>query len=257
MPRKKQESSATPAWLITMGDMSLLLMVFFVLLFSVMISDRDKYLKLEEALKSLSMVGKVERERSSNLEGETAAENFKVYSPANSGDVEKKLPEGVYLKTQRVEEGTVHTIAGENHAFPEGRWELTPQQRTALVEIKRWMWGRRNIIEIRGHVSSNIEDSVVVEGGTYRPFDKARDMKRADRWDVVDHSLLSYLRARAVKEFFTEAHPAFGDDMEFKEMQLRVRAESYTRNLADSILPVDRVVNRRIEVVATPDILED
>jgi chemotaxis protein MotB len=58
---KKEEEAGSPPWMTTMGDMTMLLLVFFVLLFSMLTMDKVKYLKLEDQLKAMSFTGEMDR----------------------------------------------------------------------------------------------------------------------------------------------------------------------------------------------------
>ena len=247
-----------PIWLTTMSDMNMLLMVFFILLFSYLTQDKQKYVRLAESLEAVAGPALAGDARATGPadDGDADAAIFRAFESARNAETEVARPRGHATQMQRLDEGTLLTLGGLQDAFPEGRWELTPSQREALAVIKGWLSGRRNVIEIRGHTAANVQDAVVFEPeGRVRPVE-AQDVARPDRMSVANHSLLSWLRANEVRRFFVDEHPEIGDRVRFPETQLRVRAEGYARTVADSADPAARARNRRIEVLATSELAE-
>lgn len=231
-----------PQWLMTYADMSNLLMIFFIMLVSVMSMDRSRYARLEQALAEKKPPGAAPQ-------GSDAARAFRELLDRPEARAQGYPAPGVYAEVARRKEGDVITIGGEAGGFPEAGWTLSGDQKTLLLEVKRLLRGRRNIVEIRGHADANVRDSLVMEpDGRVRPFSEA-DHQRPE---VADHSLLSWRRASEVKRFFAREHPELGDDVRFPEEQLRIRADSYTRR-AD---PFERALNRRIEILASSELVE-
>lgn len=256
MPARPGESG--PIWLTTLSDMNMLLMVFFILLFSYLSQDKQKYVRLAESLEAVSGPAHAGTARATGPapDGDADAAIFRAFESARNAETEVARPRGHATRMQRLDEGTLLTLGGVQDAFPEGRWELTPSQREALVALKGWLAGRRNVIEIRGHAAANLQDAVVFEAdGRIRPVGPA-DLERPDRMAAANHSLLSWLRANEVRRFFTEEHPELGDRVRFPDTQLRIRAEGYARSVADSADPEARPRNRRIEVLATSELAE-
>jgi flagellar motor protein MotB len=229
----------------TMGDMSNLLMIFFILLFALMSMDRSKYVKLQE---DLGRGG-----AASAVSGEEGTATLRSMLEQPSATRKILQAEGHTAQVQLLPEGTALTLSGEEGGFREGDWQLAPVQKRMLVEAKKWLSGRKNVIEVRGHASANLQDSAVLDpGGRIRPFSPA-DLERPDRHAAADHSLLSWLRAREVVKFLSAAHPDLGDAVRIEVTRLRVRADGYSRAVADSADPALRARNRRIEVVATSE----
>lgn len=255
--RIKHDDPSTPFWMLTLGDMNMLLLAFFVTLISILMSDKARYLRLEEELRKLGGPGKAgEAGAVRDLTGETAGLALKTMLDQPAAETQVYRAKGHYTSVQRLQEGTLLTIGGEEGSFKEARWELTPRQVEMLVELKKWMVGRRNVVEIRGHASANFQDSVVLEpDGRLRPFAES-DFQRPDRAQAANHSLLSWLRANEVRKFLTADHPALGDAVRIDEVRIRIRADSYTRNVADSLNPLESHKNRRIEVMATSELVE-
>ncbi len=248
--RLKMEDANAPSWLLTMGDMYNLLLVFFIMLFALMSVDKATYEKLEVTLARLG--GGPLKEGGVK----TAPHPFEAIMKEASGETKVFRMEGLHASVQKLQEGTVYTIGGEEGSFAEGRWELTPKQIEVLVALKKWMVGKRNIVEIRGHTSGNLQDAVALEAdGRLRPF-AAADLERPDRFEVANHSLLSWLRANEVRKFLVIEHPKLGDAVKLGELQIRIRADSYTRTVQDSANPATRHENRRIEVIALSELME-
>jgi flagellar motor protein MotB len=252
--RIKHEEAGNPLWMFTMGDMSNLLLIFFILLFALMSMDKSRFAKLQDDLSRAGAAGKEGAVAAGPGDPGAAALRSMLEQPAAEPKVLQG--EGHYAQVRLLPEGTALTIGGEEGGFREGDWRLTAVQKKLLVELKKWMAGRKNVIEVRGHASANLQDSAVLEPeGRIRPFSPA-DLERPDRHAAADHSLLSWLRAREVVKFLGAAHPDLGDTVRIEETRVRARADGYTRAVADSADPVLRVRNRRIEVVATSEQVE-
>lgn len=260
MVRRIEDRSGAPIWFTTFADTNMLLMVFFIMLFSLLSTDKSRYSAVRERLEAAAGASTAGNDPASGLAVEgarstgTLLDRFEMQTKATAEFVR---PRGHEALLQKTSEGTLLTIGGPVDAFPEGEWRLGPAQKEALAGIKRWLAGRRNVIEVRGHASANLEDSVVMEpDGRVRRFAPA-DLARPDRMEAANHSLLSWLRADEVRRFLAEEHPALDDRVRVSERRLRVRADGYGRPLADSASPGERPRNRRIEILATREIVEE
>ena len=247
-----------PIWLTTLSDLTFLLLVFFILLFSLGIQDRKKYSRIAESLEA--MVGPRESGLNASTgvakEGDADAAIFKAFEDQKTAATQVVRPRGHHALLQRLADGTLLTLGGEQDAFPEGRWELSDAQKEALAGLKDWLRGRRNVIEIRGHTASNLRDSVVLEAdGRFRAFTK-EDETGGNRHAVANHSLLSWLRAEEVRRFLAAAHPEFRDAVKIDEGRMRIRAEGYGRTVGDGAGAADRARDRRIEVLLTTELVE-
>lgn len=255
-PARRDE--AAPLWLVTMNDLNMLLMIFFILMFSYLMQDKARVARITDALDAFG--GAADRgdarARGSAAEGEADAAVFRDVDDRGRPASEVLRPRGRSALVQRIAEGTLLTVGGAEDGFAEGRWELTAAQRDVLAAAKIWLAGRRNVIEIRGHTAANLQDSVVMEAdGRVRPF-SAADEGREDRFKAADHSLLSWLRANEARKFLLEEHPEIGDRAKLPEARVRIRAEGWSRPLADGAGPAERARNRRVEVLATSELLE-
>lgn len=247
-----------PQWLTTLSDMTFLLLVFFILLFSLGIQDRKKYSRISESLEAMVGPRDAGLKTSSGVApaGDADAAIFRAFEDRKTAATQVVRPRGHHALLQKLPDGTLLTLGGEQDAFPEGRWELSDAQKEALAGLKDWLRGRRNVVEIRGHTASNLQDSAVLEpGGRFRPFTK-EDAARDDRHAIANHSLLSWLRAEEVRRFLAAEHPEFRDAVKIPETRLRVRADGYARTLSDGAGEAERARNRRIEVLLTHDVTE-
>jgi len=253
-----QDEDSAPAWLTTMSDMNNLLMVFFVLLFSMLTRDKMKYLKLEEDLQAMSMSGRVSRQSAAkDVSGESAAKAFEALAAKQVAQTEIHQIQGHYVRLQRLQEGVALTLGSEPDPFDEGGWTLKPSHRTVLATVKKYLAGTHKIIEVRGHTSGHPLDSVIVETGSegqvrvrkFTPADRGPDELQKANW-----YMLAMLRANEVKNYLIRKHPDEGDLIELKEHHIRVRADAFTRFLtpgSDAEKPEERAVNHRVEIVLT------
>ena len=252
-PTQSAPDEPAPIWLTTLSDMTFLLLVFFILLFSLGIQDRSKYSRIAESLEAMTgpRESGLKSATGASPAGEADAAIFKAFEEQKTAATQVVRPRGHYALLQKLAEGTLLTLGGEQESFPEGRWELSDAQKEALAGLKEWLAGRRNVVEIRGHTASNLQDSVVLEpDGRFRSFSK-EDETRENRHAVANHSLLSWLRAEEVRRFLAAAHPEFRDPVKIPEGRMRIRAEGYGRTVG-----ADRARDRRIEVLLTTELVE-
>lgn len=247
-----------PIWLTTMSDITFLLLVFFILLFSMGLQDRSKYARIAESLEAITgpQESGLRSATGASPVGDADAAIFRAFESQRNAETLVVRPEGHATRLQRLAEGTLLTLGGLQDAFPEGRWELSDSQKRALVVLKTWFQGRRHVIEVRGHTAANLADAVVREpDGRVRPVSK-EDLQGDDRRAVAQHAMLSWLRAEEVRRFLAAEHPELKDAVKIPELRLRTRAEGYSRTIADGANPAERALNRRIEILVTHDVLE-
>lgn len=253
--RIQEEEASSPFWLLTMGDMNNLLMVFFILLFSLLTRDKVKYIKLQEDLKAISMSG--DKEGGETPSGKSAAQAFEATAAKKEAESTVRQIRGHYVRLQRLQEGVSLTLGSEPDPFDEGDWTLKKSHRDVLVEVKQYLVGIHKYIEIRGHTSGHPLDSVIVESGPDGQL-RVRRFTQADRGEselrIANWSMLAWLRASEVKKFLMEKHPEEGDHIAIPEDRLRIRSDAWIRFLtpsSDVEKPEERAVNHRVEVVLT------
>ena len=249
MPKRIGEEEAhAPFWLLTMGDMNNLMMVFFIMLFALLMMDKVKYLRLEGDLKAMS--GKRE-EVGAETSGDTAAGAFEAMATRQAAMTEILQIRGQTVRFQRLREGTALTLGAESEGFDEGDWALKPGHKKILDEVKRFLVGTRKYIEIRGHTSGEERDAVIVEPGIGGPVrvrritdaDLAGDPRPAANWPM-----LGWLRANEVRNYLIEDR---GDGIAVRKDWIRLRSDGYTNWLTQEA--EKRAANRRVEVVLTDE----
>jgi chemotaxis protein MotB len=258
MLRRAEEKAGTPPWFTTFADMNMLLMVFFIALFSLGLMDKPHHQRTEERLREggpggISRTGHLPRPGGSGVTkpDETAAFAFEELLAKSTGEMAVANIRGHYVTVARTSEGVAVTIGGELAPFAEGSWEVTAEHRAVLAEVRRWIRGKLNVVLVRGHTASNYEDSVVLDAGRVRPFGPQDVVRRAE---LADHWLLSSLRANAVR---MELARAEGDLPRVDERRIRVRGDAFTSPVADSTDARQRHANRRVEIVLTNELMPD
>jgi flagellar motor protein MotB len=212
-------------WLITMTDMYILLMSLFVLLFAMGLADRPTGVRTTQRLQG----------------------------PPGPSELPPVGAEG--LEFVNLPEGQKVIIGGELSPFAEGSWELLPAHRQTIAALKRWLQGKMNVILVRGHTAGNWFDSVVMDGGTIRPFTEA-DNGRPDRDAIANPWLLATLRADAVRAALLAPDPPPPVD----ERRIRVQGDAFTAPLPPKDSEDERTRrarNRRVEIIVTNELISE
>lgn len=262
-PKDEPEEGA-PAWMVTFGDMNMILLVFFILMYSLLTLEKPNYLTLKLALKMMSMTGRVQRMTAAkDPVGQTAERAFKAIEENERAVTAIRQIAGVHVRLQRIPEGTVLTLGGETDPFDEGSWTLEDNHKKVLDEVKKYLVHKRRYVEIRGHTSGHLRDSVIQETNMdgslkIRRFNKA-DLQRPDRVEVSNHWMLGWLRANVVREYlmapFPDGEPGISDS------RLRIRSDGYSKPMERSDRPLYdaegeplRAKNHRVEVILTNEV---
>ena len=262
-PQEEPEEGA-PAWMVTFGDMNMILLVFFILMYSLLSLEKPNYITLKEALKAISMTGKVKRvSAAKDPTGETAERAFKAVESSERAVTAIRQIAGVHVRLQRIPEGTVLTLGGETEPFEEGSWTLLENHKKVLDEVKKYLVRKKRYIEVRGHTSGNLRDSVILdtEGDgsvKVRKFNKD-DLKRPDRAEISNHWMLGWLRANEVRKYLLEPFP--DGEPGIVETRVRIRSDAYTHPMERSDRPLYdiegeplRAKNHRVEVILTNEV---
>lgn len=168
-----------PAWLVSYGDMTTLLVCFFVFLLVTAKVDVDK---LSSASGYMA-----------NKMGLLPA-NTRNDSQEQKEDAEKGV-KGDQDQTLSVDEGKTFVLGGKK-LFEAGqaRPVFDSESRTEIMTFARQIRGMRNIVEIRGHASSG-----EVEGTVYRDaMDLSTERARAVRDDMIQNGRIQPERIRIV-----------------------------------------------------------
>ncbi|HKL13216.1 MAG TPA: flagellar motor protein MotB [Halanaerobiales bacterium] len=240
MPRRKRKndqednSSGSPAWMTTFGDLMTLLLVFFVLLYSFSVIDLEKFRGFMSALQN--QLGVMEGGRtiseSDVLDQGMQGENFnpsqnnlrRVYKNMQGFIKENDLQSKVSVEmTQR---GLVIRMTGEI-LYDIGEAIIKPTGKKVLDEIGKNIEGINNNVKVDGHT-----DNLPINNNQY-----------PSNWE------LSTARAVKVIKYFIETRDI---------IPARLSAAGYSkyRPLKENINPENRALNRRVEVVIMNTMLQ-
>jgi len=239
--RKKEEGHENAErWLLTYADMITLLMLFFIVLYSMSNVDSEKYKKLSQALQTVFQGGNigifdegVVPGQGGILSGGRGILDNAGQLPSEKGKAQKKkinlskvramLKQDV--NTGRVtvtssEIGIVVTLAADSY-FDEGSAEILPAARTSLEKIANLLRGFDNSLRVEGHTDDH-------------PFRNLRGDFQSN-WELAaarSLKVLGYLEASGIKKDRLSA-VAFGS----------------SRPKVPNETPEDRASNRRVEIV--------
>lgn len=230
-----KEEEGSPFWMVTMSDITILLMTFFVIRISMMTRDERLYMDLKEYLTKMSRwanpVQPGPKPKSAWLSSmEMGQESANEDREASREEIPR--PEHLDFRiSKRARRYIVHLEGA--YGFGVGEYRLRPEQREVLDWLKReLMPGRRNNVVVRGYTDPDPLDAYVLENDTLRP---AREGD-AD----ADPFLLSSLRAQEVRRYLTEGENAID------ERQVRVGEFGPYHGAPDR----ERgALNRKVEVV--------
>jgi len=202
--------AGVPEWVVTYGDMMSLLLTFFIMLVSLSeIQSNERYRAVIESLQKYigyrtspkSPPGK-KFPLSAIMEGLlTLGAHYNKRE--GHGGVPVEAPEGADLRVFHGPQGSSIRVGGPVPLEP-GRTDLSPAALRRLDRIAESLAGKPNKVEVVGHVSPS-------------PL--------PDHSPVADKRLLSYLRARAVRDYLA-AHGV-------QAVRMRIRAAADNEPLID------------------------
>jgi flagellar motor protein MotB len=243
---KPKEPEKAPGWITTMSDMNTLLMVFFIMLFSLLSGEEPAYLTIEGGipLKHMMPEGVAKEDEKIPIDKIVAAA-VEVMESMIKDDSARETPVTVqaaqYARVARGPEGLVITVGGEFEAFEEGRYGLHPAHYRILDAVALWLRQRPGRVLIRGYTARNLEDSVVRDAQeVWRPWRTGDSELDAD-W----HSL-AYLRAQEAARYLGRLEPPVRPE------RITIQAEgAWGRRLGAG--PTQHALDRRVEVVVLTD----
>jgi hypothetical protein len=200
MPKEK-EPEKPPGWITTMSDMNTLLMVFFIMLFSMLAREPNAVKRTGKELNPIGIEGGQMGRQVVHIPVGQVRRLVEVFLDARSAQTTVVQIEGVRIEGCKRPEGVVLTIGGEFEPFDEGSARLTLQHAAVLKLIYEAIRDRPNRIAVRGSTAANWADSVVNDGGAWRPWREGDDPGSAD-WRT-----LGFLRARAAARALTQPRP--------------------------------------------------
>ena len=164
--KPEEQSGGAPEWMVTFSDAMTLLMVFFILLFSMSTVDEQKETELSGAFNEVFNGG-----GSNPIIGEGVGDNTLMNSP-NTAEQEQEEEEeqigsllevlngiindknlGDYIHVQKVERG-VSVILVDSLLFESARADLKSESREILMEIATVLNEVDNQIIIEGHTDN-------------------------------------------------------------------------------------------------------
>ncbi|WP_369404888.1 flagellar motor protein MotS [Piscibacillus salipiscarius] len=173
--RKKKQGKQAPLWMVTYSDMVTLILVFFILLFSMSQIDAEKLKTVTESYQQRVIFdyypSPVELERSSDVkEDEKESENITELQqpePIASDDFEKQIDElekllqqiEEYIRNEglsdvisatRTDEGVV-LVLQENVLFESGEAQLIGDALPLLNKVATLLENIPNLVKVEGH----------------------------------------------------------------------------------------------------------
>ncbi len=235
--KEKKRRAGSPAWMTTYGDMTTLLLTFFILMFNIAdISGKDFYLVLSSFRGSLGMFeggyslspGRLE-ELGMNMQNLPSSERGRALAKSLKQALQVFKPE-IEAKEVRVREderGLVITLSGDAY-FDPGSAKLKEEIRPVLDKVSAILKSIDNYARIEGHT----DDRPISPGGTGEGYD--------NNWE------LSSARSVKVVEYLVE-------DKNVNPKQVSSAAYGETRPIDTNDTPEGRAYNRRVDIVVLRD----
>jgi chemotaxis protein MotB len=238
--KPKQAAGGAPEWVLTYGDMMSLLLCFFILLAALSELKKDDSYKeiVDQIQKAFGMEGigggpspsKDDPQHSSLLKIlQTVATQQQKNKPLKSSATDPGQ-EGREQEVTVVRKGHSYIVGGRI-VFLERSTELSAQARQDLTKVAQLIRGYNNIVEIRGHTSS---------------------MEGAQEGAAMDLDLLSFERARAVRDFLTST--AVGIPAERLRLVACADREPLVKRVYDQ---AGQTPNRRVEIMVDQALVDE
>lgn len=207
-------------WLLTFADLMMLLLAFFVLLFSLSSIDARKYAELTKFINESFSSDRAHRESNQSNQSTKHAQRkqailqkLSIISDEVRAAIDDKNIEIITTESQLI--FRLH----DQFAFESGSAVLRPASEQALSRISAIITKTDGNIEVSGHT-----DNIPIETEHF-----------SSNW------LLSAARAAEVSENLTNAQPGI-------EKRIVVKAHSSNIPLADNSTAAGRAINRRVEI---------
>ncbi|MDZ5712500.1 flagellar motor protein MotS [Jeotgalibacillus haloalkalitolerans] len=220
----------TPKWMVTFADFMMLILVFFILLFSISQVDEAKFDSLTQAFKNQGIFDQSETiipfdEEWLEEEIREDIELQELYRNINAFLEENNLTEQV--TASETDRGVVITLQ-EQVLFDSGRAELLPEAEPVLQKVGDLLEDIPNFVRIEGHT-----DNRPIQTAVY-----------PSNWE------LSGARASSVVRYMQERYQISSE---------RFAAVGYgdTRPVAANDGPEGWAMNRRVEVVILNQYLDE
>ena len=229
----KKAPKGSPAWMMTYGDMTTLLLHFFILMFNISeISGKDFFLVLSSFRGSLGMFkggyslskGKLEElgfnmlNLPSQEQGRSLAKRLKRALEAFKPEIEAKK-----VRIREDERGLVITLSGDAYFAP-GNARLREDAMGVLKKVGDIVKTIPNYVRIEGHT----DNRPIPPGGVMEGYET--------NWELSAARSVNVLRFLAEEE-------------RVRPKQLSTAAYGQFRPIDDNNTPEGRAYNRRVDVV--------
>ncbi|NDY95477.1 OmpA family protein [Wenzhouxiangella limi] len=259
IPRRKKSAGGAPLWMVTFADMMTLLVTFFVLLFSFVIIDVQRYKTQAEYIRAgftasvfEQMTGRVrdlnvadqqgsivpdfptvpsapDQQEQKRIQPLDTAELAETSQPSTAEQVEANIIEELGglidmgdVTVERMEDEVIIRLQ-DRFAFEVGSEIIQPQFRAMLMEIQSLLRDIRGEFVVSGHT-----DNLPIRTQRFR-----------SNWE------LSSARAASVVHELTE-------DGSIPPERFRVEGYADTLPIADNATEEGRARNRRVEILIRP-----
>ncbi|MCL5025287.1 MAG: OmpA family protein [Chloroflexi bacterium] len=221
----EEKHENTERWLLTYSDLITLLLVFFVVMYSVSKADEAKFAKLNASLQKAFNVIVLQGQDTTAISGQNGPDGGNKIMDDFLGirtSVMKAAEQmGIqsHVNVTMQQDGIAISLSG-NLLFDSGRADLRPESTALLEKVGEQVRAVPNEIRIEGHT-----DSIPVDSDLY-----------PTNWE------LSAARATAVTRFLVEVS---GID----PRRLSAQGYSQYRPLTDNSTRENRALNRRVDIV--------
>ena len=212
-------------WLLTYSDLITLLLVFFVVMYSISKADERKWAKLSASLQKAFNVLVLEGYDATSIEGESGPSAGSSVMEDFIGLRSDMLKLAEQLGIQNMvnvtlqKEGIAVSISG-SVLFDSGRAELKPESAVILDRIAEHLRANRNEVRVEGHT-----DSIPVDSDLY-----------PTNWE------LSSARATVVTRYLAEV-------AQISPQRLSAQGYGEYRPVTDNKSRENRALNRRVTVL--------
>ncbi len=221
----EQKHSNSERWLLTYADLITLLLVFFVVMYSISRADEGKFAKLNASLQRAFNVIVLQGADPTALSGDNGPEGGNTMLDDFLGirtsimKMAEKMGVQSQVSVTLQPEGIAISLSG-NLLFDSGRADLRPESTMLLDKVADQLRAVPNEVKVEGHT-----DSIPVDSDLY-----------PTNWE------LSAARATAVTRYLAEAAAV---------PPQRLSAQSYSqfRPLRDNSTRENRALNRRVDII--------
>jgi chemotaxis protein MotB len=231
--KKKKPPAGSPAWMTSYGDMTTLLLTFFVMMFSTAeIDGKDFFLILSSFRGSLGMFagghslskGRLE-ELGMNMQNLPSSEVGRSLARRLKKAIEAFKPE-IQSKKVRVSEderGLVITLSGDAY-FDSGSARLKDEIRPVLKKVAGIIKALPNFVRVEGHT----DDAPLTLSGSLKRYETNWELSSARGVNVVRYLI---------------------ENEKTEPKQLSAVAFAQYRPIDNNNIPEGRAFNRRVDIV--------